>query len=70
MNNILIWNVRGLNNNLRISEVQEAIREHTLGLIGLVETRVREINSTLISSRISPKWNFIHNYSSNHLGRI
>jgi hypothetical protein len=40
--NILIWNVRGLNHPSKQREVKSMIRKNKIGLICLIETRVKE----------------------------
>lgn len=70
MTDILFWNVRGLNNNIRINDVKDAIQEKRLGLIGLVETKVRTENASRIARQISSSWSFLHNYLSDDHGRV
>jgi exonuclease III len=39
--NFLIWNVRGLNHPSKQKEVKSMIKVHNIGLICLIETRVK-----------------------------
>lgn len=41
MDNICIWNVRGLNSPRKQKVVKEFITQHSMGLVGLLETKVK-----------------------------
>ena len=46
------------------------VQEHSLSLIGLVETKVRDGNHTPILKYFLPGWTMVHNYNHNSSGRI
>ena len=46
--NLLIWNVRGLNHPSKQREVKNMIKLHKIGLVCLIETRVKETKADLI----------------------
>jgi exonuclease III len=50
--NFMIWNVRGLNHPSKQQEVRSMIKLHRIGLICLVETRVKENKAESIRSAI------------------
>jgi exonuclease III len=68
--NFLIWNVRGLNHPSKQKEVQSVVRSKKIGLVCLVETKVKEANVGSISSTMLLDCEFCYNYESHYLGRI
>jgi hypothetical protein len=50
--NFLIWNERGLNHPSKQQEVRSMIKIHKIGLICLIETRVKLHNANKIRSCI------------------
>ena len=68
--NILIWNVRGLNDPLKQKRVVDRIRSMKIMLVGLLETRVKEYNSQSIINKYFQGWKWAHNYSTAYNGRI
>lgn len=41
--NLCTWNVRGLNEPLKVSEVKHLINIHNMKIIALIETRVKSL---------------------------
>jgi exonuclease III len=68
--NFLIWNVRGLNHPSKQREVKSLINIHKIGLICLIETRVKENKAEKIRDAIASDWDFVFNYEKHFLGRI
>jgi hypothetical protein len=68
--NFLIWNVRGLNHPSKQREVKSLINIHKIGLICLIETRVKENEAAKIRDAITSDWGFVFNYEKHFLGRI
>lgn len=64
------WNIRGLNDPLKQGEVRRFLREKQLNFVGLVETRVKEINKVRVEKAIANGWNFLSNYRDAPNGRI
>ena len=64
------WNVRGLNDPLKIKEVKSFLAVHNVKVCGFFETRVKENIWGTKSSRFGRHWNWHANYSANHKGRI
>jgi exonuclease III len=68
--NFLIWNIRGLNHPSKQKEVRDMIKLHKIGLICLIETRVKENKANRIRNSIVSDWDYIFNYDNHFLGRI
>jgi hypothetical protein len=68
--NFLIWNVRGLNHPFKQKEVKSMIKVHNIGLICLIETRVKSHKANEIRTCIVPDWDYAYNYDQHFLGRI
>ena len=64
------WNIRGLNDPLKQKELKSFVRVHSLSVVCLLETRIRESNKDRIFTSIFPGWNLLHNYDHALLGRI
>lgn len=67
---IASWNVRGLNSPLRQREVKDFIKNMNIGLIGLLEVKIRENNFKNIARRVFRNWNVLHNSLQNLVSRI
>lgn len=68
--NIISWNVRGINNPSRAADLGRILREHEVGLLGLLETKVKRPNFCRIEAKLGMKWTWIHNYDSNKAGKV
>ena len=62
------YNVRGLNN--KRSFIKDFIASNKISLIGLLETRVNKDVAKIISTDISPRFNWVFNYEHHSGGRI
>ena len=68
--NFLIWNVRGLNHPSKQKKVKSMIKAHNIGLICLIETRVKSNKADKIRTYIVLDWDYAYNYDKHFLGRI
>jgi hypothetical protein len=68
--NCHVWNVRGLNHPSKQQEVRRMIKAHKIGLICLIETRVKVHKADKIRDCIVPGWGYEFNYDQHILGRI
>lgn len=65
------WNVRGLNDPKKQSEVNTLIARNKLAAIGLIETRVKQERSQKVQNNLKLyEWQFIDNYQFASSGRI
>lgn len=70
MDNILVWNIRGLNNCVKQHEVRKFITSHNIKLFSLLETRVKAPKMGQVYTHLCPGWCFTHNNSCHSNGRI
>ena len=61
--NVLIWNVRGLNDPIKQKEIVSRIRNNNINLVCLLETRIKESKMKAVISRHFQGWQMLHNYS-------
>lgn len=69
MDKILRWNVRGINSIRKQLEVKQYIQS-TIGIIGLLETKVKSKNLGMLYQRMFNGWCFTSNSSLIDKGRI
>ena len=62
--------MRGMNKRYKQKEIRLLLHQNKTSLAGLIETRVKEINSNAILKAITPGWKIIHNYKDAANGRI
>lgn len=62
------YNIRGLNKKL--SFVKDFLQNNRLGLIALMETHVKQESAAFVSSVVSARFNWLHNYDYHSNGRI
>jgi hypothetical protein len=53
------WNVRGLNDPIKHSELRRLIQQERVALFGLVETRVRDRNKDEVCRLLLHNWSFL-----------
>ena len=70
MNNILTWNVRGLNKISKQMKVARFISNHNINLFNLLETKVKRQGLGALYQRLCPSWCFTHNLDWHKGGRI
>ena len=56
MNNVVSWNIRGLNWPNKQVDVHIFLQTNKLGLIGLLETKVKEKNVEKVATHVFPGW--------------
>ncbi|XP_010694718.1 uncharacterized protein LOC104907481 [Beta vulgaris subsp. vulgaris] len=64
------WNVRGLNDPLKIKEVKSFLVVNKLNIFALTETRVKLANKDRIRKKFGGSWQWGDNYSHSSKGRI
>lgn len=67
---IFFLNVRGLNQGIRMRDYMHLFSTHKPSIVGLVETKIKEINSSRLLHFIPAGWQSMNNYSSDPHGRI
>lgn len=67
---LLSWNVRGLNEPLKIKEVKQVIQHHLVNNCALFETRVRSTNCLKVQKKFGDQWSWVNNYDYSPRGRI
>lgn len=68
--NIICWNVRGMNDPSRERDVHELLVEHKIGIVGLLETKVKQSNVGRIENRVNGNCRWINNCGSDDAGRV
>ncbi|KAI9386499.1 hypothetical protein POPTR_010G033266v4 [Populus trichocarpa] len=64
------WNIRGLNDPIKHSELRRLIHQERIALFGLVETRVKDKNKDNVSQLLLCSWSFLYNYDFSCRGHI
>lgn len=67
---MLFWNVRGMNEKGRRHDILKHIQNSHASVVGLIETKVRPVNSRKIIKCIPASWKFCNNYTYSNIGRI
>ena len=70
MGSIASWNIRGLNWPNKQEDVHTFLHINKVGLIGLLETKVKEKNADRVAKLAFPGWQWQHNFECNPRGRI
>ncbi|XP_048496446.1 uncharacterized protein LOC125495695 [Beta vulgaris subsp. vulgaris] len=70
MDRVLAWNVRGVNNPKKQQEVKAFLHKHVVGLVGLLETKVKAIHLGDLYHKVFQGWCFSSNTSYHPGGRI
>jgi len=69
MDNIISWNIRGLNAPNKQKDVLAFCRKNKVGLLGLVETKVRMSNYEKVAQNF-PGWQHYVQYNDQQKGRL
>lgn len=64
------WNIRGLNDPLKQSELQKFIIQKDVSFMGIVETKVRDENINSVCNYVAKDWSFETNFGTATSGRI
>lgn len=59
-----------MNDPSRARDVQSLIVEHKVGVVGLLETKVKHDNIGIVVNRVNGNWKRLNNYSSDESGRV
>ena len=70
MDSTVSWNIRGLNWPNKQEDVRLFLQSNKVGLIRLLETKVKVVNVDKVASHTFPGWNCHYNFSYNPKGRI
>lgn len=70
MMNIIGWNIRGLNSGTRLVDLKKVIEDNKVGLLGLMETRVKAKNVSRIMHNLPTHWKVVNNYAHSSKGRL
>ena len=70
MDNILAWNVRGLNWLNKQEDVSFFLQFNKIGFVGLLETKIKSCNIKSIANRMLRNWHWHHNADFGGNGRI
>jgi len=70
MDNIASWNIRGLNWPNKQEDVKIFLHDKSVGLIGLLETKIKEHKIQKVVKRMFPNLRWMYNFTLNSKGRI
>lgn len=70
MDNIGFWNIRGFNSPQKYGDIKWFLDHHTIGLFGLLKTRVRSKNFAKVLARFGGMWSVATNYHCHKGGRF
>lgn len=70
MDSILIWNVQGINSLMKQKEVKKMINIRSLGMVSLIETKVKAKNMGKMYQNLFAGWCFYSNSSFHSGGRL
>jgi len=70
MNSIVSRNIRGLNWPNKQEDIRPFLHNNKVGLLGLLETKVKKEEDNKVAARTFPRWMWQHNSTPNIKGRI
>ena len=70
MDNICCWNVRGLNWPNKQEDIKLFLHTYHIGLIGMLETKVKLARVNKVASNLLAGWQWLHNFDTGYHGRI
>ena len=70
MDNFVSWNIRGLNWPNKQEDLRIFLHTHKIGLIGLMETKIKVENDSRIAARVFPNWRWDNNTTPHIKGRL
>ncbi|XP_021866145.1 uncharacterized protein [Spinacia oleracea] len=68
--NLCTWNVRGMNDPIKVGEIKKFLAENKIVVVALVETKIKEENCNKILKKFGSVWQWDFNYSHSPRGRI
>ena len=70
MDRVACWNVRGINCPNKQEDLKTLLRQHNTGLVGFLETKVKEQHIAQVIRKVCPTWKWTHNATAEERGRI
>jgi len=70
MDNIIAWNIRGLNWPNKQEDLKAFLHANKVGLIGLMETEIKMAKDNVVVTRTFPAWRWDNNSTSTIKGRL
>jgi len=70
MDNIVAWNIRGLNWPNKQADLRTFLHTNKIGMIGLMQTKIKVENDSKIAARAFPRWKWENNSTLQIKGRI
>ena len=70
MDKFVSWNIRGLNWPNKQEDLRIFLHTHKIGLIGLMETKIKVENDSRIAARVFPNWRWDNNTTPHIKGRL
>jgi len=70
MDNIVSWNIRGLNWTNKQEDLRSLLHMNKVGMIGLMETKIKMENDSRTAARAFPRWKWDNNSTPNIKGRL
>ena len=67
---IVCWNIKGLNWPNKLEDVKIFLYNNKVGLVGLLETKVKKHNVSKVAAKVFPWWQWNTNFSLTPKGRI
>lgn len=68
--NLCTWNIRGLNDPLKIKELQQFLRKNHVNVIGVLENKVKLKNEVTIQKKFGNHWRLQFNSCKSPKRRI
>ena len=70
MARVVSWNVRGMNYPNKQEDLKILLQQHNAGLVGFLETKVKEQHIAQVIKKVCPRWQWTHNATADEKGRI
>jgi len=70
MDSIIAWNIRGLNWPNKQEDLKTFLHTNKVGMIGLMETKIKMTNDRIVAIRSFPGWRWDNNSTPTIKGRV
>ena len=70
MDKIISWNIRCMNAPNKQEDIKVFLQQENAGIVGFLETKVKESNIQHVMSKVCPNWKWEHNATRIERGRI
>ena len=67
---ITTWNVRGMNDPIKLVDIKKHLKKYNIDVIGLIETKVKDENTLKIQKKFGNLWSWITTNGYSTKGRI